>query len=134
MTNGFATPVWRLVGAVRSVPGVLRFADDRVSFTTAEGVDFDTPTASVTDVKFPWYYFGGGMKVSVNGESYRFSFLKPNAGDDVPEHLLQDVEQASMRSRVADAVGILTVDVEAGGFARGRKAGKAWKAALASRA
>ena len=38
---------------------------------------FDAPLGAVGDVVFPWYYFSGGMKLTVAGVPYRFSFLQP---------------------------------------------------------
>lgn len=98
------TQVWLLDGLTGSVPGALRLAHGRIAFTTDDGRRvFDVPLSSVSEVKFPWYYFGGGVKLRIGAESYRLSFVQPNnvAGQ-------------------SDIFG-------------GRRAGKAWKAALASR-
>jgi hypothetical protein len=35
-------------------------------------------------VVFPWYYFGGGMKLSAGGVGHRFSFLRPQNTQDLP--------------------------------------------------
>ena len=49
-----------------NVPGVLELADGRLSFTTEEGRVFETPVSGVSEVKFPWYYFGMGVKFKVS--------------------------------------------------------------------
>jgi hypothetical protein len=86
--------VWLLKGTTGSTEGVLELSRGRLSFTmsgqytgapfTANddrgdqgGKVFDAPLDAVTDVQFPWYYFGGGAKLTVAGETYRLSFLKP---------------------------------------------------------
>lgn len=99
------TQVWLLIGLTGSEPGVLRLARSRLTFTTSDGRRvFDVALSEVRDVEFPWYYFGGGMKLSVGAERYRISFMRPgNTG-----------------GRLRD-------------IGRGRQAGKEWKSALASR-
>lgn len=128
-----ATPAWQLKGVTGSRAGVLALEDGRLSFVTREGVMFDAP-ASAVSATFPFHYLGGGMKLEIDGERYRFSFLKPNAAENVPAELVDAPFRESRRGRVADAVGALTVDFEGASFQRGRKAGKAWKAALAGAA
>lgn len=95
------TAAWRLVGLSRSLPGELHLRDGRFRFTTSEGRLFDAPLGDVTDVAFPWYYFGGGMTLRVGREAYRFSFVVPTE------------EHGSL-----------------GDIPEGRRAGKAWQAAL----
>jgi hypothetical protein len=107
------TPIWLLIGMTGNVPGVLELADGRLSFTTEEGRVFETPVSGVSEVKFPWYYFGGGVKFKVGTASYRISFVKPNGP-----------------GRLRGAAGILTIGRMVSDFGKGRKAGKAWKSVL----
>ena len=93
------TSAWLLIGITGSTPGNLELAQGRISFTTSDRQIFEVPVSSVTDVNFPWYYFGGGVKFRIGSESYRISFVEPG------EH---------------------------GNIRDGRRAGKAWKAILAS--
>ena len=134
-TNSPRTVAWLLMGLTGSAPGVLQVSDGRLSYTahgrgaltggqlrelerrtgrsgladelTGEAVVtlFDVPLAAVSDVVFPWYYFGGGMKLTAADVGYRFSFIKPQNTQDWPG--------------VADIPG-------------GRAAGKAWRETLAS--
>ena len=67
---------------------------------------FDAPLSAVGQVRFPWYYFGGGMKLTVAGSPYRFSFLQPQNTQITPMH------------------------VE--GIGSGRASGRAWKSLLAT--
>ena len=106
MTNeDVLSQAWLLVGMTRDLPGFLHLAGDRFTFTSHDDeLIFDAPLSAVSDVKFPWYYFGGGMKFSLGGERYRVSFVRPtNAGGTI-------------------------ADIPAG-----RRAGKLWKSALSAR-
>lgn len=115
------TPAWRLHGLTRSEPGVLAFANGRLSYRTEDGVVFDVPLAEVTDVVFPWYYFGGGAKLMAEGEAYRFSFVRPNDASDVPGRLL---------ARSGNPVGLVTAGQKVVDIGAGRRAGKAWREIL----
>ena len=119
------TPVWLLIGMSGNVPGVLELADGRLSFTTEEGRVFETPVSGVSEVKFPWYYFGGGVKFKVGTASYRISFVKPNSASDVPGRLM-----AHLGGEAGGAAGILTIGRKVSDIGKGRKAGKAWKSVL----
>jgi hypothetical protein len=129
------TAAWLLMGSTGSTPGVLEVVGGHLRFTTdghgaltsgqlseleqrtgrvglatelgrgSSVVLFEAPLQAVDGVKFPWYYFGGGMKLVVAGAPYRFSFLQPQNTQEWPG-----------------------VD----GIPGGRAAGKLWRAALAS--
>ncbi len=72
------TSVWLLTGITGSVFGHLTFANGRIAFTTNDGCVFNVPLSEVSDVEFPWYYFGGGVKFRIGADSYRLSFVQPN--------------------------------------------------------
>jgi hypothetical protein len=77
--GGFSTSAWLLIGMTGSAHGVLRLANGRLTFTTGDGRSvFDVPLSGVSDVKFPWYYFSGGVKIRIGADSYRLSFVQPN--------------------------------------------------------
>jgi hypothetical protein len=89
-TDGVETDAWLLKGITGNIPGTLGLADGRLAFVTDDGqVVFDAPVSDVRDVKVPWHYFGGGMKLSVGAEQYRLSFVLPTAlggtAADIPE-------------------------------------------------
>lgn len=67
-----------MIGISGSERGQLRLTKDSFSFEGEKGTRFDVPHRSVTAVRFPWYYLGGGMKVTVGTETYRFSFVEPH--------------------------------------------------------
>lgn len=127
MTNdALCTPAWLLVGITGSTPGVLELADGRLAFTTEEGRIFDVPLAEVSAIKFPWYYFGGGIKFSIGADNYRLSFVRPNDASDIPGRLLA-------RTELGGPVALLTAGRKVLDIGEGRRAGKAWKSVLAAR-
>ena len=74
------TFVWRLSGLAGSEAGHLELRGGRLTFTPleAEKAGFDVPITEVHDINFPWHYFGGGFKMRVGSEQYRFSFIEPH--------------------------------------------------------
>ena len=89
-TDDVETEAWLLKGLTGNVPGILGLVDGRLIFVTDdEQIVFDAPLSEVSNIKFPWYYFGGGMKLSVGAERYRLSFVLPTAVGggvaDIPE-------------------------------------------------
>ncbi|MEO3785007.1 hypothetical protein ABGB12_16840 [Actinocorallia sp. B10E7] len=129
------TLAWLIMGSTGSTPGVLGTEGGRLRFeahgrgaltmgqlrtleqrTGHSGLTdlltmghslvlFDVPLQEVGQVRFPWYYFGGGMKLTVAGSPYRFSFLQPQNAQTTPSHVA--------------------------GIGAGRASGRAWKSALA---
>ena len=89
-TDDVKTEAWLLRGITGNLPGILSLANGRFTFVADDGqMVFDSPVTEVSDVKVPWYYFGGGMKLRVGAERYRLSFVRPTAAGggvaDIPE-------------------------------------------------
>ena len=124
--DALRTPAWLLVGVTRSTPGVLELADGHLAFTTGEGRVFNVPLPEVSNVKFPWYYFGGGVKFSIGADDYRLSFVRPNEASDIPDRLLAGTEFGGPAALLTAGRKVLDVG-------EGRRAGKAWKTMLAAR-
>lgn len=120
------TPAWLLIGMTGSKPGVLELAGGRLGFTTEEGRVFEAPLAEVTDVAFPWFYFGGGAQLTVGGAKHRLSFVKPNGAEVVSARLVQ----GAIGGAVGGAFALMTAQEKVSDIGDGRKAGKAWKAVL----
>jgi hypothetical protein len=78
----------------------------------------------VTEVAFPWYYFGGGAKVTVNGVRYRFSFVKPNGAMPVSQALVERVQESLGTPQQSGSTSAYIWS--------GRKAGKLWRSILES--
>jgi hypothetical protein len=109
--------VWLLKGMTGSEPGVLTLSGGVLSFATAAGPAFEA-AADRVGVKFPWYYFGGGCKVTLpGGVTHRISFVRPNGAEDMGDGPL----------------ALLTAAGKLSDIGQGRALGKAWKSALASR-
>ena len=74
------TQVWRLSGLTGSEPGHLEFRGGRLIYKPTDDSmpGFDVTVSQVSDIKFPWLYLGGGFKLRINGEQYRFSFVEPH--------------------------------------------------------
>jgi hypothetical protein len=103
------SPAWLLTGLTRSVAGELRLTTGRIVFVTRDGQQIlDAALAEVSAVTFPWYYFGGGMKLRIGTDTHRLSFTRPG---NLPE---------------------FSSSAEHGDIISGRRAGAAWKAALAA--
>lgn len=143
------TEAWLLKG-IHSIPGALRLADGRLSYTACgfgtfgdsalakleaetghrglahrleqgeEAVLFDTPLANVEKVDFPWYYFSGGVKLTVGGVHYRFGFDRP-ANTTVPMEVEDSLEEL--------IGGLENVSQ----IIKGRRSGKAWKSVFQGR-
>lgn len=135
-TSHLRTEAWLLWG-LSTLPGELALANGRFSYTAfgcgnfwpaqlrrleadsgraglAQRLDdgeqtvlFDVPLTEVQDVHFPWFYFSGGMKLTVSSVRYRFGFDRP----------------ANARA-VTDVADLLT------SVSRARHSGRAWRAVL----
>jgi hypothetical protein len=104
-TDTFQSPAWLLSGLTRSHAGILEYTGGRLAYSSEEGVVFDVALTELTNVRFPWYYFTGGVKFTIGRDHYRISFVRPN-----------------------DASGGSVADI-----GEGRRNGKAWKAILLPR-
>lgn len=111
MSTSFESPAWQLIGTTRTKPGYLIKDEDRLIFEVEGKKVFNAPMSEITDIVFPWYYFGGGVKMSVRTTNYRFSFVKPNGSMD-------PISRGKTGVQSIMSIG------------SGRKAGKAWKEAL----
>ena len=117
----FASYVWRLIGTFRTQAGWLDLTAGRLRYTSEAGKVFDVRLDEVTDVVWPWYYFGGGVKLTVNGERYRFSFVLPN-GAEYPT--------ARLAAATGDPGSLAIVLQKGNDIAAGRDAGKEWRRRL----
>ena len=120
------TVAWRLIGLTRSEPGVLELKSQHLTFETDEQQYFRTPLSEVRDVRFPWYYFGGGVKFRVGEAKYRLSFVRPNNAEDLSLRLLS-------RTAVGGAAAAATVVIKARDIKEGRQLGRRWRAVFESR-
>jgi hypothetical protein len=78
------TPAWLLKGLFHSTPGVLELKGNTLTFTSEGGERaFSAPLSAPPDIQFPWYYFGAGLILTVEGKRYRISFIEQGEYGDV---------------------------------------------------
>ena len=117
--------VWLLHGTFGgSTPGVLMLNDGKVSFTTEEGEHFNVPVSEVKDVKWPFISFGMALNVAINGQKYKFSFMRPNGGADIGDSTLTQIGRFTSVGRGMDAVTSLAK------WGDTKKTSKQWKEVL----
>ncbi len=119
-----SSAAWVLIGITGNRPALLEMSGGTLALTTKEGRVFEVNVADLTDVTFPWYYFGGGMKMTAAGRQYRISFVRPNGAEMLTARVLESLGATPFA--MLTAVGKIT------DIGSGRRAGKAWRAALQS--
>jgi hypothetical protein len=117
----FASCAWLLIGTFRTAAGWLDLTAGRLRFSTPDEVVFDVALAEISDVVWPWYYFGGGVKLSAAGEPYRLSFVLPN-GAEYPT--------ARLVAETGDPAALAIVWSKASDIGAGRNVGKEWRRRL----
>ena len=117
----FDSHVWLLKGLTGSAAGRLELKRDRLRFSTRAGVLFDVPLRDVSGVTYPWYYFGGGMKVRVGETQYRFSFVRPNGAEHAIGRALGEA---------GNPAALLVAGGKIGDIRSGRALGRRWRAAF----
>ena len=115
----FDSHVWLLKGLTGSAAGRLELKRDRLRFSTRAGVLFDVPLRDVSGVTYPWYYFGGGMKVRVGETQYRFSFVRPNGAEHAIGRALGEA---------GNPAALLVAGGKIGDIRSGRALGRRWRA------
>jgi hypothetical protein len=117
------SPAW-LIGGLRNVPGYLGAGGGRLTFVSDTPV-FDVPLDEVTDVTWPWYWFGGGFKLRAGGQRYKVTFVRPNGMPDPdPSMLLTGIGVFGALTGTGHDVSALRGLADIG---TGRAAGRRWK-------
>jgi hypothetical protein len=118
----FASDAWLLVGLTRSIAGRLAW-NGRLRFTAGDGDVFDVTPGQLTSVNFPWYYFGGGVKLRTHEGKYRLSFVKPNGA-----------EYAVMRGAAAagNPAALVGAAAKVSDVRSGRRVGRRWRDILSA--
>ena len=120
-SSDYASCTWRLKGLFLSEAGWMDLREGRLRYFTPERVVFDIPLAEVTAIVFPWYYFGGGVKLQAAGEAYRFSFVRPNGAE---------VAAARGLAAEGDMAALSVVASKAQDIGEGRSVGREWQRLL----
>jgi hypothetical protein len=126
--SALATPAWIMAGRLRNVAGMLAAGEGRLAFVTAAGPVFSVPITEVGDVTWPWYWFGGGCRLTAAGQQYKITFVRPNGAPDPSPSLLDaGVTLGAALTGTADPAHAVSglFDVRSG-----RRAAIAWKEAL----
>lgn len=115
----FASYAWLLKG-IGNTPGWLYLEQERLVFLAPEEVVFAVPRSEIS-FTFPWYYFGGGMKVTAVGQQYRIAFVLPNDAEYPLGH--PAVSGGTLPPLAANSAGIR----------EGREIGCRWRELLGGR-
>jgi hypothetical protein len=119
----FASYAWLLQGLFFTEAGWMDLHDGNLRFATPEKVVFDVPRAEVTQITYPWYYFGGGLKLHAAGEAHRLSFVLPNGAE---------YAQARGLAAVGDPAALSIVASKAHDIGAGRAVGRRWRELLSA--
>lgn len=122
--DGYASYAWRLIGLFRTQAGWLDLCEDRLRYSTPDGTVFETPVGEVTCLTFPWYYFSGGLKLTVAGEEYRLSFVEPNGAQYPVARAEAAAGDPAALAFVVDTAKVVGV---------GRGVGRRWRSLLEGR-
>ncbi|MEP6574326.1 MAG: hypothetical protein ABJD11_16610 [Gemmatimonadota bacterium] len=79
LPDSLASPVWLLAGLGSARAVWLTWDGGMVTCSDADSLVFSVPVQELRHVRFPWYYFGRGLKVRVRATEYRLSFIRPGA-------------------------------------------------------
>jgi hypothetical protein len=122
MPQELISKVWLMHGTFGgATPGVLTADGGKASFITAEGEHFNVPVSDIKDVKWPFLQFGLGFNASVNGQKYKFTFMKPNGAADLDDSTLGQVVRFTRLGRGVDSISTLA------GMGESKKMAKQWK-------
>lgn len=76
--RNLSSQAWILHGLTGSTAGVLTLRNERLSFESADSrLAFDAALNEVSEIKFPWHLFGGGLTFGIGADNYRVSFVRP---------------------------------------------------------
>jgi hypothetical protein len=117
VSTPFASAAWLLRGLTGSAAGWLAFDGKRLGLSSGDTIVFEVPLEAIERLVFPWYYFGGGMKIRVGGTPYRLSFVRPNGAEVA-------------MGRAAPAAGVFVAIAKVQDMASGRAAGRRWRQIL----
>jgi hypothetical protein len=89
---------------------------------------FSAALPEVGPVSWPWHWFGGGCRITVGGERYDVTFVRPDGAPAASTHLLESAQ--SLASVLT--LGAVPGHSVAGLFdvRSGRAAGRRWKEVL----
>ncbi|TNM64601.1 hypothetical protein FHN55_13935 [Streptomyces sp. NP160] len=118
------SPVWVLRG-IGNDPGYLVAAGGRLVLVAEhdDGPAFDVGLGELTDVQWPWWWFGGGFKGTVRGTRYKISFVRPNGAPGPDRGLLTDLDHVLVGHTGHGLSGLVDV-------AEGKAQARLWREVL----
>lgn len=118
------SPVWVLRGIMND-PGYLVAAGGRLVLVAehADGPAFDVGLAELTDVQWPWWWFGGGFRATVRGTRHKLTFVRPNGAPGPDRGLLSLVDSSLWDGGGHSLAGLADV-------VEGRAQAKLWREVL----
>ena len=125
MNQDIISKVWQLHGMLGgATPGVLSLQDGMATFETENGEAFHVSLADMKEVKWPFLQLGLGFNTTVNGQLFKFTFVKPNGAQDLSDSSLRSGLRFTRIGRGVDAVATLAK------IGDNKKSAKEWKAVL----
>ncbi len=125
MSQEIISKVWQLHGALTvATPGILALQDGMASFETEDGEAFHVPLSDVKEVKWPFLQFGLGFNATINGQTYKFTFMKPNGAPQLNDSSILGGLRFTRIGRGVDAAATLAK------WGDNKKSAKEWKAVL----
>ena len=109
-------------------PGMLLASGERVSFVTKDGPVFEADRAEIA-VDWPWHQFGGAVNLTVHGQTYRLSLIRPKGApqfDPTPREYRPDAGRDWVSEFVIRDGRAIPEDFAA--IRDGRGSGRNWKA------
>lgn len=120
VTPDLISKAWRMKTLNQSWDaGVLVANQGRIMFVTRAGPLFDAPIDQVS-ARWPWWYFGAGVQLTVSGTKHRLYFTAPRGAE---------FEWRAFAELVPSLAGLVTLQ-SVQQVREGRASGKAWKALL----
>lgn len=78
--HGLRTPVWIQFGTLGAIEGVMQATGGRLALGIRGMPLFDVRFEDVTEVRFPWWRFGSGVRFRAGGDLWVLSFVRPVDG------------------------------------------------------
>ncbi len=116
----FAGPVYLKTGTTSAVRAILARTEGELVLVAQDEEHFRVPLSAVEKVEFPWWWFGGGMRVTAAGTRYTLGFSPPATVEGEGTDWLRNLGGGSS--------GYERLFQQAGSA---RQSSKEWKAALA---
>lgn len=127
MEQDLTTKVWQTHGIFQSaIPGCLVLHDSNMAYITDAGEQFNAPLFELMEVKWPGLQMGFGFNAMINGQKYKFTFMKPNGAPQMNDSSISQITRYTRLGMGIDALQALAK------WSDSKKAAKAWKEVLSN--